>query len=151
MAGEPGWILAILHRPGEDETVLDFDRPVRLCSRQKISLVSSTGIESLSEGSVSIASNTLRVKATRVEGSTDDTLWTSRRMAAHFKQLSMVAETCTSVFRSLAQHLDTYTRRRVDTMETLQAGGITSGGKAHRYRLLERYRDDSGASSQNQG
>ncbi|QFY43563.1 DUF3540 domain-containing protein [Candidatus Methylospira mobilis] len=123
VVGEPGWILAILHRPGESETVLDFDRPVRLSSQQKISLVSSTCIESLSEGSVSIASNSLRIKAAQVEGYAEDSVWTSRRMATHFKQLSMVAETCTSVFRSLAQHLDTYTRR-VDTVETLQAGAL---------------------------
>jgi hypothetical protein len=123
VAGEPGWILAILHRSGENETVLDFDRPVRLSSKQKISLVSSTAIESLSDGSVNIAGNTLSVKAVRVEGHAEDSVWTSQRMASHFRQLSMVAESCTSVFRSLAQHLDTYTRR-VDTIETLQAGAL---------------------------
>jgi hypothetical protein len=123
LAGKQAWVLAVLNRHTADVAVMKFDRPVQLNSLEKISLISSKGIESLTDGSLSFVGKALKVIATQAEGHTDEAVWSSRRMVSNFKQLSVVSETCTSVFQTLIQRMESY-MRRVDGLEDVQAGNL---------------------------
>jgi hypothetical protein len=123
LSGRQAWVLAVLSRHSDDIAMMKFDRPVQLNSLDKISLISARGIESLTEGSLNFVGKALKVIATQAEGHTDEAVWSSRRMVSNFKQLSVVSETCTSVFQTLIQRMESYVRR-VDGVEDVQAGSL---------------------------
>jgi len=123
LSGRQAWILAVLSRHTADAAVMKFDRPLQMNSLEKISLISAKGIESLTDGSLNFVGKALKVIATQAEGHTDESVWSSRRMVSNFKQLSVVSETCTSVFQTLIQRMDSY-MRRVDGVEDVQAGSL---------------------------
>jgi hypothetical protein len=123
LSGRQAWVLAVLSRHSDDAAVMKFDRPVQMNSLEKISLISAKGIESLTDGSLSFVGKALKVIAAQAEGHSDESVWSSRRMVGNFKQLSVVSETCTSVFQTLVQRMESYIRR-VDGVEEVQAGSL---------------------------
>lgn len=123
LSGRQAWVLAVLMRNTDDAAVMNFDRPLQMNSLDKISLISAKGIESLTDGSLNFVGKALKVIAAQAEGHSDEAVWSSRRMVGNFKQLSVVSETCTSVFKTLIQRMDAY-MRRVDGVEDVQAGSL---------------------------
>lgn len=120
---QPYWILAILQRENTAPIEIPFDRSVRLDCKDSITLSSDQQIKMECAGNISVSSDNASIDTQRIHGSSAELVWISKQIAASCDELSLVAETSTSVIHTLVQRLDSYIRH-VESIETLQASSL---------------------------